>query len=248
MRKTNARNAAPRKEGESFLLFVFKQFGKWILAFFYSVWIFVLGILVGRETTPVKFDMKDIGKELAALKASVMREEERRSVTDQKFFHEKPPEFDFHEELKNSRSDIGLKVTIAEQPADSESAASESGNEAGDPASQQTPLKAKKEDSPKESEALSEQPESDKAGGADEPGNSITIQIASFKDLKDAERMVSELKEKGYGNTYVAVGQIAEKGRFYRVRAGFFKSRDEGRGMLNSLKKENLSPFFTSRD
>jgi len=246
MRKTNARNAAPRKEGDSFLLFVFKQFGKWILAFFYSVWIFVLGILVGREAVPVKFDMKDIRKELAALKASVMREEERRSDIDQKFFHEKPPEFNFHEELKNTRPDIGLKVTIAEQPANSASA---SGDEAG-PASQQTPLKSKKEDSLEKTGAaeMSEKPESDKSGGTDEPGNSITIQIASFKDLKDAERMVSELREKGYGNTYMAVGEIAEKGTFYRVRAGFFKTRDEGRAMLNGLKKENLKPFFTSRD
>jgi len=208
----------------------------------------VLGILVGREMIPVKFDMNSIQKELAALKASVMREEERRSDIDQKFFCDKPPEFNFHEDLKNPETDIGLKVTIAEQPPKSESAASKSGDEA-EQASQQISLKTKKEDSLEKAAAeVSEKTEDDKSGGVDEPENKITIQIASFKGLKDAEQMVSELREKGYGNTYVAVGEIAEKGRFYRVRAGFFKTRDEGRSMLNSLKKEKLRPFFTSRD
>ena len=38
------------------------------LIFFVSIWMFILGVFVGRGTAPVQFDIEELQKELAALK------------------------------------------------------------------------------------------------------------------------------------------------------------------------------------
>jgi len=60
-----------------------KGTGKWIcVIFFVSAWMFVLGIFVGRGTVPVKFDIENLQKELAALKEAVVKEGRERFKTD----------------------------------------------------------------------------------------------------------------------------------------------------------------------
>ena len=55
----------------------------WIcLIFVVSAWMFVLGILVGRGTAPVKFDTEKLQKELIALKEAVLKEEKKRFKID----------------------------------------------------------------------------------------------------------------------------------------------------------------------
>ena len=48
----------------------------WIgLTLFVCAWMFVLGILVGREMVPVKFDIEKLQNDLAALKEAVIKKE-----------------------------------------------------------------------------------------------------------------------------------------------------------------------------
>ena len=46
------------------------------IIFFVSAWMFVLGVLVGRGTAPVHFDIESLQKELAALKEAVQKKEQ----------------------------------------------------------------------------------------------------------------------------------------------------------------------------
>ena len=49
-----------------------KDTAVWIsIISFVSIWMFVLGIFVGRGTAPVKFDIEKLQKELVALKEAV---------------------------------------------------------------------------------------------------------------------------------------------------------------------------------
>jgi len=60
------------------LQFVPKEPSVWIfLIIFVSAWMFVLGVLVGRDTVPVKFDIEKLQKELVALKEAVIRKEQK---------------------------------------------------------------------------------------------------------------------------------------------------------------------------
>jgi len=85
-----AQKNRPLREKDAPLFLSYKKgLAKWGLIIFVSAWTFVLGILVGRETAPVKFSISEIEKKLADLKSEVIGEEKKK--------------FDvlFHEELKN---------------------------------------------------------------------------------------------------------------------------------------------------
>lgn len=77
-----------------------------------SVWMFVLGIFVGRGTAPVKFDIEKLQKELIALKETVLNEQKERF----KAFMEtaqKKTDLGFYEALKahNGTDDLEKGMT-----------------------------------------------------------------------------------------------------------------------------------------
>jgi cell division septation protein DedD len=74
-------------------------------------------------------------------------------------------------------------------------------------------------------------------------GAVYTIQAASLKKAKDADRLVAELKQKGYP-AYRTIGKVAQKGIWFRVRIGEYQSKTEARQTLNKLKKLGLKPIL----
>ncbi|MBU4388086.1 MAG: hypothetical protein KKB23_00920, partial [Proteobacteria bacterium] len=87
----------------------------WIfLIIFVSVWMFALGVLVGRDTAPVKFDIEKLQKELVVLKEAVIRREQKLFKVDSDAVRDKT-DFGFYEALKetkkykNNRADISDK-------------------------------------------------------------------------------------------------------------------------------------------
>ena len=61
-----------------------------------SAWTFTLGVLVERDTAPVKFDIKKLEKKLAALKASDLKEKLKRFKISSNDAEEKKPELGFY--------------------------------------------------------------------------------------------------------------------------------------------------------
>lgn len=78
-----------------------KLFVIWGVAFFVAVWMFGLGVLVGRGTAPVHFDMEKLQNELAALKQAVQNEEKNR-LTPSSEKLSKGDNLEFYEALKSS--------------------------------------------------------------------------------------------------------------------------------------------------
>ena len=75
----------------------------WIfLIVFVSAWMFVLGVLVGRDTAPVKFDIEKLQKELVALKEAVIKKEQRIFKVDSDVVKNKT-DFGFYEALKETK-------------------------------------------------------------------------------------------------------------------------------------------------
>ena len=72
---------------------------------------FVLGILVGRETVPVKFNMEKLQNELAALKEAVVKKELDQYKIDSNADIDKT-KMGFYETLKKNGSDEGLEADI----------------------------------------------------------------------------------------------------------------------------------------
>ena len=82
---------------------------------------------------------------------------------------------------------------------------------------------------------------------SDKPTNSAgpkyTIQAASVKAAKDADRMVAKLKKRGYP-AYRVIGKVPGSGIWFRIRVGKFTSRSEARPMLDKLKKDGHKPIL----
>ena len=86
----------------------------WIcLTFFACAWMFVLGILVGRETVPVRFDIEKLQNELAALKEAVIKKELDQHKLDSDSADSKT-KMGFYEALKNTGEEERLKADISE--------------------------------------------------------------------------------------------------------------------------------------
>ncbi len=208
---------APRKEIPK------KNVILWIgLILFISAWMFVLGVLVGRGTAPVHFDIEKLQKELAALRTAVLEKELKRYKINSPDSPDKP-DLGFHEALKAPEDDTRL---IKRRPSRLKTKRLEKS------------VPAFKQKSP----PATIRPV--KPSGVIDGG--LTIQVASSKSLNFADKMVVQLKKKGYP-AYRVTAQIPGKGTWHRVRIGRFKNRAEATRFLNSLKKENLKGIIVKQ-
>ncbi|MBW2740224.1 MAG: SPOR domain-containing protein [Deltaproteobacteria bacterium] len=211
------------------LQFVPKTPSVWIfLIIFVSVWMFVLGVLVGRDTAPVKFDIEKLQKELVALKEAVIKKEQKLFKIDSDGVGNKT-DFGFYEALKETKKNKNNGADISKKQETKH-------------LSKDKTVKVKKKVIPDKSKIINK----DKQNKLTETDKKLTIQVASLKDPKDADEMVARLKKKGYP-AYRLSSNIPEKGIWHRVRIGYFKDKAEAGSTLNKLKKEKFKAFLVNR-
>jgi len=194
---------------------------------------FILGILVGRGTAPVRFDIEKLQNELAALKEAVVKKEMERFKIDSNSTNNKT-EMNFYEELKVTGDEDSLDIDTSEQKTETlpENIVSEA-KKIG-PSEEALSVKAHQESEPA---TISK---------TDKINKNLTIQVASFKDPSVADKMVAELKKKGYP-AYRSIGKIPERGIWFRVRIGYFSSKSQADSMLKMLKKDRMKPILVRR-
>jgi cell division protein FtsN len=235
-----------------------KGLAVWIgLTLFACGWMFVLGILVGRETVPVKFNMEKLQNELAALKEAVVKKELDQYKIDSKADIDKT-KMGFYETLKKNGSDDGLEADIPKiksKPLPEEK--TESGTKKTSPPKKiesekrkiSPPKKAEsetKKTSPPKKLATTQKKKTVNLKKTADDNKKFTIQIASLKDSVAADKMVAKLKKRGYP-AYRSIGKIPDKGIWYRVRVGYFKNRAETRGTIKRLKNEKIEAIIVQR-
>ncbi len=211
------------KEKPSFQL-TRKGVGIWVcLIFFISAWMFILGILVGRGTAPVHFDMEKLQKELAALKKQVIKKEQDQFKIDSKAASNKQ-DLGFYEALKDIKNEAVPHSPIFEQKKRPEKIV----------AATERSVAAKARSVADKTRSVAA-----KTSSKVKSGKNLTIQVASLKNLKTADEFVANLNKKGYP-AYRTIIKIPNKGTWYRVRIGYFRNKAEAAGTLNRLKKEKL--------
>jgi len=193
----------------------------WLGVFlFVLIWVFLLGILVGRGMAPVNFDIDSLQQELATLRQKLMEKEQRaieRSTVDLT----SRSNLEFHEKLKKTEVEPrlpGIKQ-VQEQEKKEKAATSQ----------RKIPVKTsslKKQKQPvKANRKKAEQKQLKK----------YTIQVAALKDAKLSDRLVVELKGKGFP----AYRVVAKKSNdvWYRIRVGYYANKTEARPTLRQVKK-----------
>ncbi len=187
---------------------------------------FILGVLVGRGTAPIHFDIQELQKELAALKMAYLQKEITRYKINAPETIDKS-DLGFHEALKSPER----KAPVPTKP-DRKNAASSPKKKSSPPDPRHVKPAAKSDEVP--------------STAMDESGRRYTIQVASSQKMSDADKMVARLKAKGYP-AYLESAQIPGKGTWYRVRIGGFRNRTEADRFLAILKKENVKGIVLKR-
>jgi cell division septation protein DedD len=74
------------------------------------------------------------------------------------------------------------------------------------------------------------------------------LQVASFKDQPDADRLVEDLRRRGH-RAFRLAAQVPDKGLWHRVRIGPFKTKFEATKYKSDFERtERVSPFVVDPD
>lgn len=92
-----------------------KQLFFWVgFVFLVIVWMFTLGVMVGRGFSPVRFDVQKLKKELIAFKQEVLKKEQARiKIETDKL--SKDPDLDFYRVLTDKKEEARLKFAKGDQ-------------------------------------------------------------------------------------------------------------------------------------
>jgi cell division protein FtsN len=102
-------------------------------------------------------------------------------------------------------------------------------------------LKIKK-DPPVVPDALSKHDDKPVSGSVRENPEAFnyTLQIASFRELEQAEKQVSQLKQSGVNRARIESSEVEGKGLYYRVRVGKFKDKPTAESYKASKNLDGL--------
>lgn len=236
----------PQEFKKPFLVLNRRKLAGWAVVIFLS-WacMFVLGVLVGRDTAPIKFDIKKLQSKQTD---SVQKEKTENQGTapggpvavkdkTKLGFYERLPEDQKNTTVPESGKQVGdnQKPKPAIQPKPSDTTSKK-------PAPKVVAKKVQPQKSvPKTKEKT--QKKVTTAGTKKSTGPVYTVQAASVKKAKDADQLVARLKQKGFP-AYRTLGKVPQKGIWFRIRIGKYNSRTEAKKTLNKLKKLGLKPII----
>ena len=240
-----------------------KAAGWLVIVLFVCSWMFVLGILVGRGTAPVQFDVDKLKKDLLnELKAAVEKEKEEKKAAEatapsDQVSPDGKQALGFYEDLKSTKE------------------SQENINMGAAPKQENLPLSVPQKEVPvkeiqvkeiQTKEAQIKEPKIAKVNEktiapaeikplkAPEPalpeiaekGPVYTVQIASVKDQKSADKLVEDLVKKGYP-AYRSSGEVPGKGTWHRVRIGAFREKSEAETVLARLGKDKIKGIIVTK-
>lgn len=230
---SKTKKKTPSKKKPS-LSFTRKELFLWLGVIFLSmVWMFILGIIVGRGLSPVRFDVEELKEELVALKQEALKAKEKATQP---------------EEEADERH-LGFYDILTEKKEMARLKSLEKVNNGSDGSGQEDTISpsletSRKKDPQKKPPAkqLEREAPARKVVETTSPAR-YTLQIASFRDTRRAKAFISTLETKGY-DAYQVAAHVDGKGIYHRVRIGRFSNKQAARRLLAQLKQDNLNPLL----
>jgi len=236
----------------------YKGILKYLIYLLIAGWMFLLGIMVGRGSSPVTFDTQKFQKRLEIIAREFGEENETREKIDLKFYdvldhpipegesslRKKSLEIIPQKEKEVTNDVVPLKTSRKKLTFHKESNNKEVKN-------------AEENNTPKaDAKIISAQvitknlvpPPQKKTAPSVEKGKikgKYTIQIAAYKDFKDAVTQMATLEKKGY-DSYRVKGE-KDGVTWYRVRIGSFANYDEAKKFKEKLKKARINSMIIKR-
>jgi DedD protein len=226
-----------------------KAIAGWSVVFFIvSAWMFVMGVMVGRGTAPISYDINHLKRTLESLQKAAeqaVKGEPRPEAPEMK----NKIDLEFYDMLRKNREDVeALKLTKpplaskaeppAQKPVESVPLPPKSEKPAATPP--QAPKTEKPAAVPAPVPAPTPAPAPPPASAA-APGKPLTVQISAVKSEEEARRLLEKLRQHGYA-AYIEPVAVPEKGTLYRVRMGEFPSKEFARSTVDRLQKDGFKP------
>jgi len=226
-------------------------YGSIALALTACAWTFFLGVLVGRGTAPVKFDMEKLCQDLHALREQV-QDQQAQQLQTYSVAVESKSNMDFYEDLKKSGENLTIDPNMTRTPPQPTIVPeSPQGTDAqAAPAPAGVPVKKRMAGLQAKKKRVTpppppKGPTTTKAAPPALAGN-LTLQVASLRDAKTADEMVAGLRKEGYSVHRTSV-TIPGKGLWYRVQVGRFADREQAAKTIRALESKGLKPILVSR-
>ena len=226
------------KESQSTIKLTRKKLFVWLGVTFVSmVWMFTLGIFVGRGLSPVRFDVKKLKEELIALKQRAFKAGLENSTIERDKLS-MDPELGFYEILTDKKEEARIEFAKEHEPTARGGVTSPetAGADKADK-KDRIPLKLAEVNKPT-ARPDAKPPEVPEPNKVEEQGL-LTIQVASLNDAQRARQMVAHLKAKGY-EAYEVVATLPGKGTYHRIRVGHFADSNEASRIAARLKRERF--------
>ncbi|MCU0605358.1 MAG: SPOR domain-containing protein [Desulfobacterales bacterium] len=230
-----AKSSSDNSRAKPGLVLSRKAVAGWVVAvFIISGWMFGMGVMVGRDTAPIRFDLDKLKKTLGALQKTERAPTRGAPAPDPAQMKDKT-KLDFYEVLPKNREDADMPKLPKPAPvpvAKPEPLA---------PKTQEPPAAGKAE-KPPAAPAVAPSP----APAAAAPGQVFTVQISAVKSEEEARRLAERLRQSGYA-AHVEATVLPDKSTWHRVRMGEFPTRESARGTMDRLKKDGFASLVVPK-
>ena len=248
--KKNKKVSLSRKP---FLVLSRRAIAGWLgVIFILCAWMFVIGVLVGRGTAPVKFDIADLQSKLEVSGQDQKKGEVGQSQGESDIVKDKT-KLDFYEALPEDREDTKIDekkstrvISKKVEPLHGKKPPKTSAKKATQKSTPQKETAVKS--GPVKKQAAPPPPKQPVASKSEvrPSGKVYTIQVAAVKAAKDADRLVAQLKQKGYA-AYSTISKVQDKGIWFRVRVGKYKNKADARATKQKLEKTGMKPIIVEQ-
>ncbi len=218
--------------------FLSKGMVRWGLAVLFSGWMFVLGILVGRESAPISFDTKGLENELIRLKKEVMQTEQEQLMADGKSLQldSRKNDLGFHIELKNIRGDK-IQTPVSEKPKDTVPEVQTTVKE--ETPIEKPPLKIRKEEEAQPAAALPEKlPLKSKKEDRPEKGESPAV----TKKVEKSEAVIRTSRKPEPDSPK----KDSETDKKLTLQVASFRNRSDAEVMVAELGRKGYPAYLSS--
>jgi cell division septation protein DedD len=213
-----------------------------ILIFFCLIWIFVLGIFVGRGFFPGRItSLTELKSEINRLEETVSKEKTTKAETASPIDIEKEPELAFYDRLTTKKDDAIVNSagqekedkkedTVTTKPVtDTPAVTKDKETASAAPATGDKDADAVSPDAKDKSAWTA--PSGPKSGKG-----KYTIQVAAIPEYEKAEKTVKLLIEKGFDAYYY---ETTIKGKtYYRVRCGSYPTKEDAAKHTGEIEKK----------
>jgi len=223
----------------------FKGILKYSIYLFIAGWMFMLGIMVGRDTSPVKFDTRKFQKRLEAIAKGSGKKEGVQEKIELKFYdvldspvpEESTPSKNKHLEI------IPRKETIV---TDTDTIPSKTSRKRETFQKNASKKKIETDKQKREVKATKASEITKAVTASKTKEGKYTIQIAAYKNFKDAVSQMAALEKKGF-SSYREKGQ-KDGVTWYRIRSGSFVTLDEAKKFKEKLNKVKIKSMIIKKD